>query len=174
MRGGSTPVNHSLTYFNHVFLEEETLLGVKGPLSHGADADRLNFLHVIWRAATGALALGSMGIPALQRAAYIAGRYSQTRKVGPGEARTTIISFRTQYTPVLVALAQSVVLKAFWKVCTGVFSQPHLDNRIRHAYAAIGKAIFIHHAQCANIELSERLGARGLFQFSDLILQHVR
>ncbi|KAF7336121.1 Acyl-CoA dehydrogenase NM domain-like protein [Mycena venus] len=171
-RGASTPVNHSLTYFNHVFLEESTLLGQKGPLSGGADVYRLNFLHVIWRAATGALALGSMGIPALKRAAYIAGRYSQHRKVGPRDGATSIISFRTQYTPILVALAQAAVLTEFWKVVTRRFSDTTLDSRIRHAYAAIGKAIFIHHAQCANMDLSERLGARGLLQVNDLVLQH--
>jgi acyl-CoA oxidase len=172
MRGGSTPVNHSLTYFNHVFLGDDALLGSKGPLPDRADTHRLNFLHIIWRAATGALALGSMGIPALQRAAYIAGRYSQSRRIGP-HGSIAIISFRTQYTPVLVALAQAAVLKEFWKICIRMFSDVDLDSRIRHAFSAIGKAIFIHHAQCANMDLSERLGARGLFQFTDLISQHV-
>ncbi|KAJ7183713.1 hypothetical protein C8R46DRAFT_939809, partial [Mycena filopes] len=161
MRGGTNPVNHSLTSFDHVFLDETALLGFKIPPTGISQ-------NVLWRGSAGSLAAGSTGIPALRRAAYIAGRYSQTRKFG----QSTMITFRTQYTPILVALAQASVLVPFWKICTTLFSDLNVDPRIRHAYATIGKAVFIHHAQCANIELADRLGARGLWQSSDITPQH--
>lgn len=173
-RGGSAPVNHSITYFDHVKLPQKALLGSMAPLPSSPDAARANFLAVIWRAATGALALGSMGVSALQRAAYIVGRYSQQRKIGPAPSSNSIIHFRTQHTPVLVALAQATVSKEFWKFSIDMFTDSHLDSRERHAYATVFKATVIHHAQTSNLDLSERLGARGLFQFSDIVSQHVR
>ncbi|KIK60064.1 hypothetical protein GYMLUDRAFT_168556 [Collybiopsis luxurians FD-317 M1] len=172
MRGGSAPVNHSLTYFNHVKLPQSALLGPMNSLPPGAEAERQNFLAVIWRAATGALALGGMGISALERAAYIAGRYSQHRMIGSVANPSPIIQFRTQHTPVLVALAQAMVSKEFWKFSIRMFTDPSVEHRVKHAYAAVFKATVIHHSQTANLELSERLGARGLFQFSDIVSQY--
>ncbi|KAF5361364.1 hypothetical protein D9757_011349 [Collybiopsis confluens] len=170
MRGGTQPVNHSLTYFDHVALPQTALLGAAEHLPPSPNAARLNFLMQNWRAATGALALGSLGIPNLQKAAYIAGRYSQHRTIGP--EKTSIITFRTQHTPILIALAQSMVYKEFWKVGVQKFTEKSLDPRIRHAYAAVFKASLIYDAQAANLELSQRLGARGLFQFSELVSQY--
>lgn len=167
-------MNHSITYFDHVKLPQSALLGSMAPLPSTPDAARANFLAVIWRAATGALALGSMGISALQRAAYITGRYSQQRKIGPAPSSNSIIYFRTQHTPVLVALAQATVSKEFWKSSIDMFTDLSLDSRERHAYATVFKTTVIHHSQTANLELSERLGARGLFQFSDIASQYVR
>ncbi|KIK53952.1 hypothetical protein GYMLUDRAFT_178284 [Collybiopsis luxurians FD-317 M1] len=170
MRGGSPPVNHCLTYFNHVHLSQEALLGSMESLPPTPNAARLNFLAINWRAAAGALALSSLSIPALQKAAYIVGRYSQHRKVGP--EKSPIINFRTQHTPILVALAQSIVYKEFWKLSVRKFTESSLDPRIKHAYAAVFKATLIHDVQAANTELSQRLGARGLFQFSDIVSQY--
>lgn len=132
---------------------------------------RLGFLHAIWRVAAGTLALGSMAIPSLQIAAFIAGRYSQRRMVNGGVK--PVVAFKTQHAPILIALCQSFVLREFWKVATPLFSDDAVDFRVRHGIAAVFKVVAVQHAQTAHLELSERCGAQGLFNYNRICTQHV-
>ncbi|KAG2062739.1 acyl-CoA dehydrogenase NM domain-like protein, partial [Suillus decipiens] len=162
-RGGSTPINHALTSFNHVRLPPSALLG---------DLDKSNrmhrdFMHSIWRVAVGSLALGSIAIPDLQMASYIAARYFQRRHVtGVHGNPVPIISYRTQQLPLLHAIAQAFVLRALYKMAIKQFMDKNLDVRVRHGVAACCKAVMVQHAQFANFALSERLGAQGLFEYN--------
>ncbi|KIY50432.1 acyl-CoA dehydrogenase NM domain-like protein [Fistulina hepatica ATCC 64428] len=164
-RGGSRPMNHSITYFDHVRLPSTALLGsIKKP-ANLRDA----FFYHISRVACGTLAIGSLGVPGLQVSSYIAARYSLRRKVTMGKTGVQpIIAFRTQQVPVLTALAQSFVMRALHEWAVQRFMDISVDARVRHAMASIVKVVMIQHAQSANLGLGDRCGAQGLFEVNQL------
>ncbi|KAF8164718.1 acyl-CoA dehydrogenase NM domain-like protein [Crassisporium funariophilum] len=167
-RGGSKTINHCITSFNHVTLPATALLG----RIDGTSDPRLNFLQAIWRAAVGSLAIVSCFIPLLQILAFTVAKYSQRRRVaGPGGARVAIIGFKTQYTPVLVALAQSFVMKEFWRAAVAIFSDEGEDPRVRHGVAAAFKVTAVQHTEAAILGLGERCGAQGLFEHNQISSQ---
>jgi len=164
-RGGSTPVNHAITSFDHVRLPFSALLGdlAKSNTIHS------DFMSSIWRVAVGSLALSSIGIPFLQMSSYISGRYFQRRHVtGVHGKPVPIISYRTQQLPLLTAISQVFVLKALLKWAVKQFMDKDLDVRARHGVAACCKAVMIQHVQLSTVSLSERLGAQGLFEYNRL------
>ncbi|KIK39545.1 hypothetical protein CY34DRAFT_769081 [Suillus luteus UH-Slu-Lm8-n1] len=164
-RGGSNPVNHALTSFDHVCLPPSALLG------DIAKSDRIHhdFMSSIWRVAVGSLALASIAIPDLQMSSYIAARYFQRRHVTNVYGNISpILSYRTQQLPLMHSIAQAFVLKALYKWAIGQFTDRNLDARVRHGVAACCKAVMVQHAQTANCSLSERLGAQGLFEYNRL------
>jgi hypothetical protein len=79
-----------------------------------------------------------------------------------------IISFRTQKIPILTALAQSFVMQALHQVAIPLFMNPMLDPRVRQGIAAIVKVVMMQHGQAANLGLSDRCGAQGLFSVNQL------
>ncbi|CCM05800.1 uncharacterized protein FIBRA_08034 [Fibroporia radiculosa] len=168
-RGGSRPLNHSLTYFNHVRLPPSALLGSR---EKPVDA-RLAFFYNISRVAVGTIGLASLNIPVMQLASRIGIRYSLRRTIVDNEGkRKPIISFRTQQIPVLTAFAQTVVMQAFQKWAVKIFSNQSTDFRIRHAVASILKIVFVQHAQTSLLALSDRCGAQGLFEVNQLSSMH--
>ncbi|KAJ6624206.1 acyl-CoA dehydrogenase NM domain-like protein [Mycena sp. CBHHK59/15] len=168
-RGGSHPLNHSITYFRKVRLPKSALLGSPSKPKNV----RLVFFSSIFRVAVGTLALGSQGLSALQMATYIAAKYSHRRTVINNDGREhAIITFRTQHTPIVMALAQSYVMKALHHVATRIFSHPTADGRIRHGVATVLKVVMINHAQRSLLELTERCGAQGLFEVNQLSTMH--
>lgn len=169
-REGSCPIHHSLTYFNHVKLPSTALLGrIEKP-----DDPRANFFTNIARVTSGTLGLGGIGVPALRVAAHIGGQYSNRRCVSNPEGKLQpIISFQTQKIPVFTALAQSFVAQAFFNKASSMFTTKSLDHRVRQAVATILKVTLVQHAQRANLELSDRCGAQGLFSVNQLSMMHV-
>ncbi|KAI0249451.1 acyl-CoA dehydrogenase NM domain-like protein [Lactifluus subvellereus] len=168
-RGCSRPVNHSLTYFNHVRIPPTALLGsIKKPRD-----PRASFFNIIHRVAVGTIALSSLGIPSLQVASYIAARYSLRRHVvdTSGISRP-IISFQTQKQPILTAVMHAFVLEAMHKQAVAWFMDPALDPRVRHAVATVHKVVMIQTAQAANFTLGDRCGAQGLFEANQLPAMH--
>ncbi|KAJ7108850.1 acyl-CoA dehydrogenase NM domain-like protein [Mycena crocata] len=167
-RGGSHPLNHSITYFCRVRLPPEALLG--SPLR--PSNPRLSFFGSIFRVSVGTLVLGSQGISALQVATYIAAAYSRRRTVTNAHGvQQPIIEFRTQHAPIATALAQSYVMNALHQVATRIFSST-ADERIRHGIATILKVVTINHAQRSLLQLMERCGAQGLFEMNQLSTMH--
>ncbi|EIW79678.1 acyl-CoA dehydrogenase NM domain-like protein [Coniophora puteana RWD-64-598 SS2] len=166
-RGGSTPVNHALTSFTHVRLPPSALLGqLAKPESTHAE-----FMSQIWRVAVGTLSLSSPTIIALQVASFVAGKYFQRRHVtGPMGSPMPIIAFRTQQQPLFTAIAQSYALRAMYRWAMPIFTDQTIDVRARHGVATCCKAVMVQHAQAANIALSERLGAQGLFEYNRISL----
>lgn len=169
-RGGSRPVNHSLTYFKNVQLPLSALLGTL----EKPDDQRKSFLNLISRVAIGTIAIGSLGIPALQVASYIAAKYSMRRTITDSMGVTKpIISFQTQKGPILIAIAQSFVMKAFHEVSIKNFMEKTDDPRIQHAIATILKVVMMQHSQAANFGLGDRCGAQGLFEVNQLSVMSV-
>ncbi|KAI0292232.1 acyl-CoA dehydrogenase NM domain-like protein [Multifurca ochricompacta] len=168
-RGGSRPLNHSLTYFNHVRLPSTALLGsIKKPRD-----PRASFFEKIQRVAVGTLALSALCIPSLQVASYVAARYSLRRTIVDASGTSKpIISFQTQKQPILTAVAQSFVFKAMYKQAIAWFTNPTLDPRVRHAVATVHKAAVVQASQIANLALGDRCGAQGLFEANQLSAVH--
>ncbi|KAJ7239264.1 acyl-CoA dehydrogenase NM domain-like protein [Mycena rebaudengoi] len=172
-REGPPPLNHSITVFNRVKLPPSALLGPLGVLLEDRMALRAHHMNTIWRTAVGALALGGSCISALDRSAFIAGRYSQRRTVGlPDQSRVAILSFRTQHAPILTTLAQAFVAKELFKVAVRQFSDTSTDIRVRQAWACIVKATLVDHTKIATLVLSERCGAQGLFAYNQICSLH--
>ncbi len=169
-RAGSKPVDHAITYFNHVHLPATALLG---SLEKPEDL-RQNFLSVIWRVGVGSLALSSTTVPILKACVYVAGRYSIRRTVtGNDGTPTPIIGFRTQQLPILHTLAQAFVLEAYSEDAAERFVRPDLDPRVRHGIAAALKAVMLYHCQSSLYALAERCGAQGLFEHNQIIASQV-
>lgn len=169
-RAGSKPVDHALTYFDHVVLPSTALLG---KLDKPKDL-RINFLRVIWRVAVGSLALSTISIPALKLGAYVAGKYSLRRMVtGPDGSPMPIISFRTQQLPILHTLAQAQVLEAYAATSIEWFTGDGLDMAVKHGIAAALKAVMLQHVQSSLYQLAERCGAQGLYEHNQIIQAQV-
>ncbi|OBZ76996.1 hypothetical protein A0H81_03427 [Grifola frondosa] len=140
-RGGVESIDHSVTTFNHVRLPGAALLGsLERPQNH-----RAHFASCIWRINVGTLALALFSIPALSVISYNAARYSLRRTVTRYDGvRVPIMSFRTQQLPILLALAQTAVMKAY--------AQFAIQN--------------IRDSSSIAAEMSERMGAHGLFDYT--------
>ncbi|KAJ7470761.1 acyl-CoA dehydrogenase NM domain-like protein [Mycena latifolia] len=168
-RGGARPVNHSLTYFHNVRVPFSALLGTDTT----PESPRDTFFSNIARVAVGTIAIGSLGVPALQVSSFIAAKYSIRRTVVDAEGvRKPIMSFQTQKIPILTALAQSFVMTAFHVKAVSMFCNTSLENGVRHAIACILKVVMIEHAQRAHLTLGDRCGAQGLFEVNQLTAMH--
>jgi acyl-CoA oxidase len=165
-RAGSRPIDHALTYFNHVSLPSTALLG---SLDRPQNM-RQNFLQVIWRVGVGSIALSTLTVPAIKVAAYISGKYSLRRTVTGHDGKPMpIIKFRTQQLPILHALAQSQVLEAYVKEAAAVFIDPDTPFLTRLGIATSLKAVMVQAAQSNLYVLAERCGAQGLYQYNQII-----
>ena len=135
---------------------------------------RASFLSLISRVAVGAIAIGSLGVPALQVASYIAAKYSMRRTVTDSTGLIKpIMSFQTQKGPILTALAQSFVMKAFHEVAVRKFMEKTQDFYVQHAVSTILKVVMMQHGQTANLGLGDRCGAQGLFEANQLSVMFV-
>ncbi|KAI0634238.1 acyl-CoA oxidase [Trametes polyzona] len=167
-RTGSKAIGHALTYFDHVTLPAEALLG---PLEHPPLHPREHFLRTLWRVGIGSLSLAAVVAPGLKMAAYVGARYSLRRTVDSGARgrRVPIMSFRTQQLPILHALAQGFVLEAFFWRATGWLEGIPVENiHLRNAICAIVKATMIGHWRRTGITIVDRCGAQGMFDFNML------
>jgi acyl-CoA oxidase len=165
-RAGSRPIDHALTYFDHVSLPATALLG---SLERPKDM-RQNFLKVIWRVGVGSIALSTLSVPAIKTSAYVAAKYSLRRTVTSPEGKPVpIISFRTQQLPILHALAQTQVLDAFSKYGGALFTQPDLSSLTRLGVATSLKAVMVQCTQSTLYSLAERCGAQGLYQYNQIV-----
>jgi acyl-CoA oxidase len=165
-RAGSRPIDHAVTYFDHVLLPSTALLG---KLDRPHDM-RQNFLQAIWRVGVGYLALSTVSIPVLKISTYIAGKYSLRRTVtGPDGKPMPIISFRTQQLPILHAIAETRVLEAYAKEAITFFTQPDLPFLVRLGIGTAFKAVVVQSSQSCLYALAERCGAQGLYQYNQII-----
>ncbi|KAI1140098.1 putative acyl-CoA oxidase [Hypoxylon sp. FL0543] len=166
-RNGSKPLDHAMTTFNHVHLSADSLLG---PLNQKADK-RTDFFEQIWRVSVGTLSISLWNVPALYQCAFIAGTYSYRRHVAgsaPGQ-RVPIISFSTQYRPILGALAQASVFDAFADEAINLFRDPTVNPLVRHGIATCFKVTVTLATQKALNELADRCGWQGLFAYNRIL-----
>ncbi|KAH9477756.1 Peroxisomal acyl-coenzyme A oxidase 3 [Psilocybe cubensis] len=168
-RGGSRPIKHALTYFNHVRLPAAALLG---NLDKPTDV-RAAFFTTIYRIVVGALSMGALCLSVMRMSSYIGGKYSLRRTVidpVTGLPRP-IIAFSTQSQPVLTALSQTFVMEKMAKHCHGLFTAK-TELYEKHFIAAVFKTTISRFAQSIPLILSERCGVQGLYEANQLSVLH--
>ena len=166
-RGISNSINHALTYFNHVRLPPAALLAAP----HRAKDPRAEFFHNTWRVAVGGLSMTALSLTALRTVSYIAGKYSLRRKVtdaSTGRLSRPIISFSTQYIPVMAVIADAFVSIAFLNSVHAAFRDPKLENGMKHFLAAVSKVTICGQTITDIMALGDRCGAQGLLQANQL------
>ncbi|KAJ4249145.1 hypothetical protein NW762_012480 [Fusarium torreyae] len=164
-RPGPKPVDHAVTTFHHVYLEPWALLGGIS----GSKNPRKDFSRHIQRVTIGTLSLSMANIPVLRLVAFIAGRYSQRRTVAGMSTtqRVPIITFSTQHTPVLVALASASVFEAFGRVLCRSFGSE--DSRVWSGLACVYKQTVSSAAETLYNEMIDRCGWQGLYAHNQMI-----
>lgn len=171
-RGGSRAVAHALTYFHHVRLPPTALLS---PLTTRSKAiqPRLEFFQNISRVISGTLSMGAFGVSAMRLGCYTAGAYSLRRHVTDGTTGLprAIMSFSTQYIPILTAISQTIVMQAFSQESHARFVNSKNLN-LKHFVATVFKATVMKHTHQILIALGDRCGAQGLFEVNMLSVLH--
>ena len=164
-RSGTTPLDFSITRFDHVLVPHTALVTSdledyslpKFPLKAWWDE--------VWRIPVGTMAIGAFTISALKAISFIAGRYSMHRSLtGKGAGPIPIISFRTQQWPILHAVAVSLVMENWYAITASQTTNESLDPRVRHGLAVIVKTTVCRHVQRCISEVAERCGAQGTFE----------
>ncbi|KAF9478470.1 hypothetical protein BDN70DRAFT_808726 [Pholiota conissans] len=169
-RGSSVPLNHCLTYFNHVRLPPIALIAH----SEKGDDIRNDFFDHIWRIIVGSMSIAGMALCSMKMGLYVAGRYSQRRTVTDALSGklTPILSFPTQQYPILSTLAQSIVFESYLKDALKLFDDQSLSLTTRHCIAAISKATLVRHCCSSLITLGDRCGAQGVFEVNQFSVQY--
>ena len=171
-RSTSGAVSHALTYFNHVPLPSTALLAPP----HRPKDPRAEFFHNTQRVAVGTLTVTALCLTALRTGSYIAGKYSLRRNVTDASTGLSrpIISFSTQYIPVMAAIADAFVLTAFLNSIHVAFMDPKLEHAMKHFLAAVSKAAICGQTIKDMMVLGDRCGAQGLLQANQLDVLLVR
>jgi alkylation response protein AidB-like acyl-CoA dehydrogenase len=136
---------------------------------------RSMFMASIFRVAVGSIALATVAVSILLLCVTIGARYSLRRTIlGSSDTPTPIINFRTQQIPIFSALAQGHVLRAFDTWAVEAFMDTEADPRVRHGVAACFKVAAVQICQAANLSISDRCGAQGIFEYNQMSGLHVR
>jgi hypothetical protein len=101
---------------------------------------------------------------------YIAGKYSLRRKVTDASTGLSrpIISFSTQYIPVMTAVADAFVSIAFVGSIHVAFRNPKLEYEMKHFLAAVSKVTIFGDTIKDVMVLGDRCGAQGLMRANQL------
>ena len=114
--------------------------------------------------------MAAVYLPALRIISYIGGKYSLRREVtdtSTGLSRP-IISFSTQYIPVMTAIADAFVSIAFVSSINTAFGDPKLGPGMKHFLVAALKVTIFGHAIRDVMVVGDRCGAQGLLQVNQL------
>lgn len=176
-RSGTTPLDFSITRFNHVLVPHTALVtSTLGDYSAPKVPEEA-WWDEIWRIPVGTMTVAAPWIASLKAAAFIAGKYSLHRALtgkGAGAESVRIISFRTQQWPVLQAIAVSLVLETWFSSVARQATNPSLDPRVRHGVSVIAKTTVCRQAQRCVSEVAERCGAQGTFEHNFMACVEVR
>ena len=163
-------MEHCLTYFNHVRLPATALLsGLQK-----SKAPREEFFNNMYRVISGTISMGALGVSSMRIASYVAAKYSLRRHVMDTFTKLArpIISFSTQYTTIISAIAQSLVFRFFSDYCHNLFVKAN-NPTMRHFIAAVMKTTTMRAAHAIIINLGDRCGAQGLAEVNQMAVLHV-
>jgi acyl-CoA oxidase len=172
-RGGSRPVHHGLTYFNNVHLPSTSLLCSLSTST--VTSSREQFFVSISRVIFGTFAVTGSGIASMRIASHIVAKYSLRRKVQgspPHIPQRPIISFSTQYIPVLTSIAQTLVMISFAESAYRLFVSSKMRPTFQHFIATIFKATVLRFARETTVVLGDRCGAQGLAEVNQFTPLH--
>ena len=112
--------------------------------------------------------MAAVYLPALRIISYIGGKYSLRRRVTDASTGLSrpIISFSTQYIPVMTSMADTFVSIAFVRSVHVAIRDPKLGPGMKHFLAAALKVMIFGHAMRDAISVGDRCGAQGLLQES--------
>ncbi|MFF6995741.1 acyl-CoA dehydrogenase [Streptomyces sp. NPDC008313] len=173
-----TPVDHSLTSFDHMWLPREAMLeaehgrlGPDGTLTSTLGNKRKRLLRSIHRVTMGKLCM-SAGTLGMSRAALtIAVRHAHTRLIaGPraGE-RVPLAAHASHHSRLLGALATAYAMTFLHRTVVERFARRTEDDREEvERLAAIAKGWITWQARTITTECRERCGAQGLFPANGL------
>ena len=132
------------------------------------------FWHNIFRVVVGMLGMGTLALSMMGIASYIATKYSMRRIVVDSftEQPKAIMAFSTQKIPVLTAISQTLVMKAFSTKIESLFATADVAIQ-KHFIAAVWKATIVPHAVSTLSILGDRCGAQGLFEVNQISMMHV-
>ncbi|KAJ3544707.1 hypothetical protein NM208_g2916 [Fusarium decemcellulare] len=135
----------------------------------GSEDPRKDIFGHIQRVTVGTLSLSLTHIPLLRLMAYIAGKYSQRRTVASANPaqRVPIISFSTQYSPILTALTFASVLEAFGQQIYQSFAKQ--NPRVKSGLAYVFKQTAFSAGETLYNEMIERCGWQGLYGHNQMI-----
>jgi alkylation response protein AidB-like acyl-CoA dehydrogenase len=170
-RTGAHPIDHALTYFDHVQLPSSALLGsLEKPPN-----EREQFFSTIQRVSVGTLFLSSVAIPILKLSVFNAAQFSLRRSVmGHDGSPMAVMKFRTQQLPILHAIAQYHVLQAYLVHSAAAFKTRKMDPRVRHGIATAFKAVAVQHAQKSIKAINDGCGWHGFYEHNQLLQLEVR
>ena len=165
-RPGSRPLDHALTWFSHVRVDRDCLLGT---IDKPNDV-RSAFFEQTHRVTVGGLALSLVNVPALKAGAYLTYVFSQKRMVNNPASNmpAPILSFPTQYGPITSAAAHATVMQAAGRSAISLFKAPGVPELLKHAIVCVYKATATYATQRHLSELTERCGWRGMFTFNKI------
>jgi hypothetical protein len=114
--------------------------------------------------------MAAVYLPGLRTISYIAGKYSLRRKVTDASTGLPrpIISFSTQYIPVMTAIADVFVSIAFINSIHAAFVDPKLGPAMKHFLVAVSKVTIFGHIIKDMMVLGDRCGAQGLLRANQL------
>ena len=118
----------------------------------------------------GTLSTAASYLPSLRITSYIVGKYSLRRKItdtSTGLPRP-IISFSTQYIPVMTAVADAFVLIPFVASIHAAFGDPKFGSAMKHFLVAVLKATVSGQTVKDLTVLGHRCGAQGLLRVNQL------
>ncbi|WP_267887606.1 acyl-CoA dehydrogenase [Streptomyces sp. TP-A0356] len=168
-----TPVDHSLTSFDHLWLPRQALLEAEhgrldpdGTLTSSLGNKRKRFLRSINRVTMGKLCMSAGTLGMARAALTIAVRYAHSRLVAgprPGE-RIPIAAHRSHHTRLLDALATAYAMTFLHRTVVDRFAAHTEEDREEiERLAAIAKGWITWQARDITTECRERCGAQGLF-----------
>lgn len=164
-RSGTSPLDFSITRFNHVLVPHTALVSSKLGDYVAPKVPLEAWWDEVWRLPLGTMAVTAPWISSTKAAAYIAGKYSMHRCItGKGGAPLPIISFRTQQWPIVHATAVAHVMNTWYSKVAPLTVDKSIDPRVRHGIAVIVKTTACRHFQRCIPEVAERCGAQGTFE----------
>ncbi|KIJ62260.1 hypothetical protein HYDPIDRAFT_30524 [Hydnomerulius pinastri MD-312] len=164
-RPGTSPLDFSITRFNHVFVPYTAMVSSSLGDYSIPNSPLEAWWDEVWRIPLGTMAVTAPWISSIKAAAFIAGRYSMHRSLtGKGVEPTPIISFRTQQWPIAHATAVGLVMSNWYPIAAKQTTDKSLDHRVRHGLAVIVKTTACRHFQRCVPEVAERCGAQGTFE----------
>ncbi|MEU2247886.1 acyl-CoA dehydrogenase [Streptomyces sp. NPDC019224] len=171
-----SPVDHSLTSFDHVFVGREALLtGPQGRIDDdgvfrsAVEGRRRRFLASIARVVTGRICMSASAVGSARATLAVAVRYGGHRHVSAGRgSRLPVLAYRTHHGPLAEAMATVFAMSllhrrvlARWEAAE---AGPEPEREAAERLVDIAKGWITWQARAVIVESRERCGAQGLLE----------
>ncbi|OKJ66565.1 acyl-CoA dehydrogenase family protein [Streptomyces sp. CB02460] len=171
-----SPVDHSLTSFDQVFVGREALLtgpqgriDADGEFRSAIEGRRRRFLASIARVVTGRISMSASAVGSARATLAVAVRYGGHRQVSAGRgARLPVLAYRTHHGPLAEAMATVFAMSLLhrrvldrWEAAQ---AGPEAGREAAERLVDIAKGWITWQARAVIVESRERCGAQGLLE----------